>query len=213
MERTIIPLAAFLGSLLVYLLNWLSNRTPFDHRDFVSSMIRSLLAAAVFAFKYDLFGPLDGKAVLYALLSGAGINGLVNGAGHLLGYQAFPFKHLEFHAPPDAWCDYRLKVMEDHKHGVKRIWFFSYQWWWYHTEIWIVPEHRRPYTYILRDLFFPHMGVFWTLSGIWFATWLGLTFWDPNDILRITGVLLVMASALVWAHLRWGSVWIPGEMT
>lgn len=103
--------------------------------------------------------------------------------------------------------NYRAKVLRDHQSFLVWWYFFTYSFFWYHTEIWLKPEDRRPYTYIMRDLFFPHMAWFYAVSGSIFAGLFAIIFavhWNYASI-------FIFFLALLWAHLRWGSKWIPDE--
>lgn len=102
---------------------------------------------------------------------------------------------------------YRATVYRQHRSIVVRKYFDLYSWFWHWSEFWLPYDKRRPYTYIMRDLFFPHMawflaGSFAVLAGV--LAWLH---WQPYPA-AVVGILL----ALLWAHLRWGSKWIPGEL-
>ncbi len=98
---------------------------------------------------------------------------------------------------------YRAKVRRDHKHKVVQKYFDLYQWFWFHTEFWLAPEERRPYTYIMRDWIFPHKGWFYLISAVWFLL-LGLNHSIPAYIVAVL-------TAFLWGHLVWGSPWIKGQ--
>jgi hypothetical protein len=102
--------------------------------------------------------------------------------------------------------DYNQRVRQDHSSATVRGWYGLYAFFWFHTEVWLKPLDRRPYTFIMRDLFFPHMAWFWICSTIWFAglfTWLN---WQPYP-----AAIIIFLTALLWAHLKWGAPWVPGE--
>lgn len=84
-----------------------------------------------------------------------------------------------------------------------------YAWVWYHTEFWLPPKERRPFTFIMRDFYhqYPFLillltgaGFYalgnwgWHISVMWFFILLGITF---------IGIVL--------GHLFWGTKYIPGE--
>ncbi len=101
---------------------------------------------------------------------------------------------------------YMQKVRMDHKTAPVRAGFQLYAWFWFHTEVWLKPEDRRPYTFIMRDWIYPHMKWFLAILGVWYTgnfIWLNYNTWAP-------AILLTLSSWLC-AHLVWGSGWIPGE--
>jgi hypothetical protein len=81
-----------------------------------------------------------------------------------------------------------------------------YLWFWFHTEFWLTPLDRRPYTFIWRDWIYPHAGSFAIMVVFWYAgTFALLAFYR-----WIAAILLLLSSALI-AHLVWGSQWIEGQ--
>ena len=102
---------------------------------------------------------------------------------------------------------YKDRVRATHSTAVVRRWFGLYAWFWYHTEFWIKDkEARRPYTYIMRDWIFPHKNYFWAISAVWFAGMIALSIWHGT-----TASILGIFTAMLWAHLIWGSKWTQGE--
>lgn len=102
--------------------------------------------------------------------------------------------------------DYRAKVKADHKSKAVRLYFLTYEWFWFNTQWWLNPVDRRPYTFIFRDWIYPHMKWFLVILAIWYAgmfTWLAFNPWP-------SGLLLVLSSWLA-AHLIWGACWIPNQ--
>lgn len=78
-----------------------------------------------------------------------------------------------------------------------------YAWLWYHTEFWLKPSERRPYTFIIRDFYHKHpifIGWLCVLAGFTFGKWL-IT---PDAFVLVSmGILL--------GHLFWGKPYIEGE--
>lgn len=80
-----------------------------------------------------------------------------------------------------------------------------YLWFWFHTEFWLTPVNRRPYTYIFRDWIFTHQwpafAIFWTITGLlaWAVT---CSAWY---------LPLYSFYFMLVAHLIWGSKWIEGQ--
>jgi hypothetical protein len=89
MNTLYIALAALLGGVAAALLGWLENSEPFSPRKFGGSLIRSLIAAAVFAGGYQsgAVGIID---LLYAFLGGAGVDVIGNRISGKLGNGSFP---------------------------------------------------------------------------------------------------------------------------
>ncbi len=89
MDMLYIALAALLGGLVAALLGWLEGGEPFSPRKFGGSVIRSLIAAAIFAVGYQsgYLGIID---LLYAFLGGAGVDVIGNRISGKLGNGSFP---------------------------------------------------------------------------------------------------------------------------
>lgn len=81
-----------------------------------------------------------------------------------------------------------------------------YLWFWFHTEFWLTPINRRPYTFIIRDWIYPHMALFLWLV---LAVFIGLINFAQTQ--PLTSIILSCLSSLLCAHLVWGSAWIEGE--
>ncbi len=81
-----------------------------------------------------------------------------------------------------------------------------YIWLWFHTEFWLTPVDRRPYTFIMQDWIFNHAGAAAAMIGTWFAGMLALSFYHGT-----ISTFLAIGSALVTAHLVWGVKWIEGQ--
>ncbi len=77
---------------------------------------------------------------------------------------------------------------------------------WYHTEFWLTPVNRRPYTFIFRDWIYTHIPAFIVLTSIWFIGVIVLAQWYAV-LTSILGIL----SGMVLAHLVWGSAWIEHQ--
>ena len=81
-----------------------------------------------------------------------------------------------------------------------------YQWFWFHTEFWLTPHNRRPYTFIMRDWLYNHPVVFWAML----VTWYGLVFaWNLTTPLPAS--IVGFCSAFLLAHLVWGTAWIEHQ--
>jgi hypothetical protein len=115
-----------------------------------------------------------------------------------------------FPSPPSSvppHLDRYLKaVRRDHSTPLVRSGFSLYAWFWFHTEFWLPPLDRRPYTFIMRDWIYPHLPAFLTILAAWYA---GL-FLLVRRLPCLALVLGVLSSLLV-AHLVWGSGWQKGE--
>lgn len=70
-----IGIAALVGGIVNGLLGWLNTTDPFVLRKFLSSVIASVLGAAIIAISFDLSGTSNLVASLFvAFLSGAGVS-------------------------------------------------------------------------------------------------------------------------------------------
>lgn len=81
-----------------------------------------------------------------------------------------------------------------------------YQWFWFHTEFWLTPVDRRPYTFIMRDWIYTHVGWFVLMLGIWFAAFFTWNLYHP-----VPASIIGSLSVFLLAHLVWGSKWIEGQ--
>ncbi len=95
MNTFYIALAALLGGLAAALLGWLESGEPFNPRKFGGSLIRSLIAAAIFAAGYQS-GSVGVIDLLYAFLGGAGVDVIGNRISGKFGNGSFPLTK-----PPD----------------------------------------------------------------------------------------------------------------
>lgn len=90
MNTFYIALAALLGGVSVALLGWLECGDAFSPRKFGGSVIRSLIAAAIFAAGYQLSGAIGIIDLIYAFLGGAGVDVIGNRISGKLGNGSFP---------------------------------------------------------------------------------------------------------------------------
>ncbi len=90
MNTLYIALAALLGGIAAALLGWLESGESFNPRKFGGSLIRSLIAAAVFAAGYQVSGGIGAIDLLYAFLGGAGVDVIGNRISAKLGNGSFP---------------------------------------------------------------------------------------------------------------------------
>jgi hypothetical protein len=81
-----------------------------------------------------------------------------------------------------------------------------YCWVWYHTEFWLTPLNRRPFTFMMRD--------FWAEHKLWgtiiFLTVTGLIVYACIWSLWL-GIPLLAFHSMLFAHLWWGTKYIHGE--
>ena len=92
-----IALAASLGGVAAALLGWLECSDSFSPRKFGSSLIRSVIAAAIFAAGYQISGSVKVIDLLYAFLGGAGVDVIGNRISGSLGNGRFPLTN-----PPET---------------------------------------------------------------------------------------------------------------
>jgi len=73
---------------------------------------------------------------------------------------------------------------------------------WYRSQFWLPKEKRRPYTFILRDIYHDH-PILWT--GIIIAIGYWLHYWLDLKIMIAVGIGIVLG------HLFWGTRYQEGE--
>jgi hypothetical protein len=101
MDKLWVAIAALLGGLAAAGLGWLESREPFDPHKFGGSVVRSLLAAVIFAVGYsfsDSIGVLD---LLAAFLGGAGVDVIGNRIAGKTGNGSFPIPSGESRKEPE----------------------------------------------------------------------------------------------------------------
>jgi hypothetical protein len=91
MDRFYFGLLALAGGLASALSGWFESKETFDWRKFGGSVIRALVAAAVFAASYELSGTIGILDMFYAFLGGAGVDVLGNRISGKFGNGSFPF--------------------------------------------------------------------------------------------------------------------------
>ena len=96
MDRFLIVLFAFMGGLLSYFSIWLTTkpRSSFDLYDFGAAIVRSVIAAMIYAVGYSFLSVsgLTAMDILTAILAGAGVNGTLQAIGNGSGNASFPLK-------------------------------------------------------------------------------------------------------------------------
>ena len=91
MNTLYIAMVAFWGGVAAALLGWLESGVLFNPRKFGGSVIRSLIAGAIFAAGYQLSsGSIGIIDLLYAFLGGAGVDVIGNRISGKLGNGSFP---------------------------------------------------------------------------------------------------------------------------
>lgn len=100
---------------------------------------------------------------------------------------------------------YIRRVNRQHTNKAIRLYFLSYRWFWFHTQFWLSPEERRPYTFIIRDLFYPHLWLSIPVTLI--VT--GLLLWAIIQI-PVMGIIGILYGYLM-GHLFFGEVWQEGQ--
>jgi hypothetical protein len=81
-----------------------------------------------------------------------------------------------------------------------------YSWFWFHTEFWLTPINRRPYTFIMRDWIYTHIPQFISLLVIWLGGLITLSVWHGT-----TSTIISILTSMLLAHLVWGSKWVEHE--
>ena len=80
---------------------------------------------------------------------------------------------------------------------------------WFWSEFWLEPSARRPYTFILRDLYHSSPLLVIILIGALsysFGRW-----WLPVSIKMFLAVFLSVLIGVLLGHLFWAGPWIPGQ--
>ena len=91
MDRIFIALAALGGGLLAALLGWVESSEPFDGRKFSGSVIRTLIAAVLFAAGYQFTQtPVAVIDLFLAFLGGAGADAISNRIAGSFGQASWP---------------------------------------------------------------------------------------------------------------------------
>ena len=81
-----------------------------------------------------------------------------------------------------------------------------YLWFWFHTEFWLTPIDRRPYTFIFRDWIYRHVNLTLVLVALFYAGMVTLSCWHG-----LASTITVALGSLLLAHLVWGTKWIEGQ--
>jgi len=81
-----------------------------------------------------------------------------------------------------------------------------YSWFWFHTEWYLTPINRRPYTFIFRDWLFRNLNIFIVLVALFYIGMLAVSIWYGT-----TSTIIVAIGSFILAHLIWGSAWIEGQ--
>lgn len=81
------------------------------------------------------------------------------------------------------------------------IWFFS--------EFWLAPKDRRPFTYILRDIY--HQAPLFTLLFVMVLSYCFGRWWLPVTLVVFGIALGALLTGCLAGHLLWGGKYIEGE--
>ena len=76
-----------------------------------------------------------------------------------------------------------------------------YRWFWSHTEFWLAPGERRPYTFIIRDFY--HQSPLLSAAAV-FLVGKALAIVSWHDV-------FVFLAGMLFAHLFWGTPYVPNE--
>ena len=85
-----------------------------------------------------------------------------------------------------------------------------YEWLWYHLEFWMPPEDRRPFTFIMRDIY--HQAPAVIVLGLGFFFYALGRFWLPLTPREFLFVVFSSLAGTLNGHLFWGKDYVPGEM-
>ena len=81
-----------------------------------------------------------------------------------------------------------------------------YSWLWFHSEWYLTPIDRRPFTFIMRDWIFTHVEQAVILIGLFYVGMVILSFWHGTASTITTSI-----ASFVLAHLVFGTKWIENE--
>ncbi|MEQ4489664.1 MAG: hypothetical protein AAC990_04795 [Dehalococcoides mccartyi] len=84
----------------------------------------------------------------------------------------------------------------------------NYRWFWSHTQFWVPPEKRRPYTFIIRDIIYNWSRksiLTFSLSMMYAGVLLA-------QVITDFGMMISICTGVILGHLFFGKDWIPGEM-
>jgi hypothetical protein len=112
---------------------------------------------------------------------------------------------------PNGYLQYKAVLHHHHRNRAARAYFDLYAWFWFHTEVWLRPIDRRPYTYIMRDWIFPHKSWFYIIEAIFNATTLALILLIDAHVPQAFLSIFWVFSGWLSAHLIWGAKWISGQ--
>jgi len=96
-----------------------------------------------------------------------------------------------------------------HTNRLRRAGADLYAWFWWHTELWLSPEARRPYTFIMRDIYHnAPLLVLMAVGGVFYC--LGRWWLPVSARTFLVGFLALLVGTLL-GHLFWGAHYTPGE--
>lgn len=90
MDIIYLALAATAGGIVLALLGFLDSKEPFDPRKFGASALRALIAGVFYAVGLKLAGQFSAIDLLWAFLTGTGVEVAVNRIAGALGNPTFP---------------------------------------------------------------------------------------------------------------------------
>jgi nitrogen fixation-related uncharacterized protein len=102
-----------------------------------------------------------------------------------------------------------VSIYKFERNRIKRASSGFYAWLWYHTEFWLDRPARRPYTYIMRDVYHNYpliVSILMSAGAYALGRWL-------LPVATKT-YLIVLAAVLVGAllgHLFWGGAYVAGQ--
>ena len=81
-----------------------------------------------------------------------------------------------------------------------------YLWLWFHTEFWLTPVDRRPFTFIMRDWIFTHIPLAISLIVLFYIGMIVLSIWHGT-----ASTITIAVGSFILAHLVFGTKWIEGQ--
>ena len=80
---------------------------------------------------------------------------------------------------------------------------------WFYSEFWLPPEKRRPFTYIMRDIYHKTPLLVITLGAI--SLYLLGRYTTQITILVLLGMVVTLFVGILLGHLHWGRKYIPNQ--
>ena len=95
------------------------------------------------------------------------------------------------------------------KNRIKKVAGDLYELFWFYTEFWLEPDARRPYTYIMRDLY--HQYPLPTVTIIGAIMYCLGRWWALASVKTFVIILVTLFVGELMGHLFWTEKYVAGE--